>query len=105
MRCLLIILAIFCFSQAKAGVKKEKKSESYAVSGKVVGSGEDLTGVKVMVENKEIIVYTDFEGNFTLDNLRGDKQTISFSLVAYDTKQVVVNANASEELLIKLYSK
>lgn len=105
MRVLLFVLAILFMFQAQAGNKNEKKMRSYSVSGKVVGGEDGLTGVKVMLDNKETVVYTDFDGNFTINNLRGDNHTISFSLIAYDTKEVVVNSNESNSLLIKLYGK
>ena len=57
MRVLLFVLAILFMFQAQAGNKNEKKMRSYSVSGKVVGGEDGLTGVKVMLDNKETVVF------------------------------------------------
>jgi hypothetical protein len=84
---------------------KDKKLRTSSFSGKVLGGGEDLTGVKVILDNKEIIVYTDFDGNFTIENVRAGEHKISFSLVAYKNKEVTVNSINTDQLVINLYGK
>ena len=105
MRVLLIITAFLLVFQANAENKNKKALGSYSISGKVVGGGENLTGVKVVLDDKETIVYTDFDGNFTIENLRGDKHILSLSYVAYNNKEVLITPNASNELVISLYGK
>lgn len=58
------------------------------ISGKVVDhfTGENLTGVKILVMNTDNVVYTDFDGNFTI-YLPADKSaaSIQISYISYET--------------------
>ncbi len=39
-------------------------------------SGEALTGVEVSIEGTDIKVYTDFDGNFEIDNVKPGNLTL-----------------------------
>ena len=77
----------------------------YSISGQVKDMNEFLTGVKIILDGKETIVYTDFEGNFTINNVVEGQHTISFSLVAYDNKEVVFNPSEKKKLVIEMEAK
>lgn len=103
---IIAILFIFCLSSVlHAGNGDKKKMKSFSLSGKVVDNAGSLTGVKVVLDNKEVTVYTDFDGNFTIDNLKEGIHTLSFSMVAYDNKTISFNPSQENILDIKLYGR
>jgi hypothetical protein len=64
------------------------------VRGQVLSSdGEPLPGVAVVVKGTTTGVATDAQGNFTLE-LPGDKATLAFRFIGYETKERAVDANA-----------
>ena len=102
----IFILLIFFFSQSLfAGNEGNKKLKTFSVSGKVLDNTGSLTGVKVVLNNKEVTVYTDFDGNFTINNVKEGLNTISFSMVAYGTKTLSINPSEKSSLEVKLYGK
>ena len=54
------------------------------VSDKV--SGEYLTGVKVRLKGSDIVEYTDFDGQFSFNNLKPGKYTVDVEFISYDSK-------------------
>lgn len=104
MRTLVLIIALLSIVNLNAN-NNDKGLKSYSIRGKVVDHNESLTGVKIMLDNKEVIVYTDFEGNFTINNVLEGEHTISLSLVTYDNKKIVINPKENNQLTIELESK
>ncbi|MCO6500953.1 MAG: carboxypeptidase-like regulatory domain-containing protein [Vicingus serpentipes] len=104
MRILVLVIALFSIVNLSAN-NNEDKLKSFSISGKVLDNKESLTGVKVMLDNKEVIVYTDFEGNFTLQNVIEGEHTLSFSLIAYDDKQITFNTKEASTLEVELKEK
>jgi len=104
MKNLLFILSIV-FATASFANNNNEKLKSFSLSGKVVDNGGSLTGVKVVLDNKEIVVYTDFEGNFSINNVLEGDHVISFSMVAYDTEIIKINPKNRQNINIKLYGK
>lgn len=101
-----VLLTLFIVTGVSANNKnKAKANKNLSVSGKVYSGGEGLTGVKVMLDNEEMTVYTDFDGNFTINNLLPGKHTVSFSMVAYDSKVVTIDPQEENNLSVRLYSK
>ncbi len=101
-----ILLLTLCFTfSAYAGNEKKNKLKTFSVSGKVLDSSGSLTGVKVMLNNKEVTVYTDFDGNFTIQNVKEGTNQISFSMVAYGSKKVSINPAETNNIEVKLYGK
>ncbi len=103
MKTVLSLVLILTISIAFAGNIKDKeqkaKSESsVSISGKIVDSvsKEALTGVKILVEELNQVVYTDFEGNFYIP-VSTDKEIskLKISYISYEEKSVEINAGSS----------
>ena len=105
MRTIVLVIALFSLSTVFGGNNNEDKPKSFSISGKVVDNNESLTGVKVMLDGKEAIVYTDFDGNFTLENVLAGEHTISFSLITYNNKEITLNPTTNNSLEIELETK
>lgn len=75
-----------------------------SVTGSVVdqSTGEELTGVKVQIEDTDVNTYTDFMGNFTLNNLKPGKYDVTVSYVSYEKKTEKVNISIENENKIKI---
>lgn len=72
--------------------------EMVSFSGTVIdfASGEALTGVEVTVEGTDIKVYTDFDGNFEIDNVKPGNYNIIASYISYD-KSLIENFEANKQ--------
>ncbi len=69
--------------------KKEEKSANAvtcSLQGKIMDelTGEALAGVKVKVCGTDLVTYTDFEGNFTYENLAPGKYNLETSFISYE---------------------
>jgi len=104
MRVLILMIALLSIVNVNAN-NNDKELKSYSISGKVLDNQESLTGVRVMLDNKEIIVYTDFEGNFTINNVLEGEHTISLSLVTYNSQEINFNPKENNKLKIELEAK
>jgi len=84
-----IILIFFLFSFIKA-------QDMCFIRGKVTDgeTGEALIGAVVRVENSEplIVSVTDYDGNFSLENVPSDTKKIVISFLSYETK-IINNLN------------
>jgi hypothetical protein len=105
MRTVALVIALFSLTTVFAGNNNGDKLKSFSISGKVVDSNESLTGVKILLDGKETVVYTDFDGNFTIDNVLAGEHTISFSLITYNNKEVTFNPAKENSLEIELETK
>jgi len=105
MRTIILVIALFSLSTVFAGNNNGDKLKSFSISGKVVDSNESLTGVKILLDGKETVIYTDFDGNFTIENVMAGEHTISFSLITYNNKQVTFNASKENSLQVELETK
>lgn len=95
-----IIITLALFSLTALFVMKNNGRK---VSGKVVDSNESLAGVKIVLDER--VVYTDLDGNFTMEDVARGEHRISFSLISYNTKEVTFNTNSDDFLNIKLKTK
>jgi len=100
-----LILMLALTTGLFANNNNENKAKLAVVKGKVLDQQESLTGVKIMVDNVPTTVYTDFDGNFILTNLTQGKHTISFSMVAYESKVIEIDLTESQNIEVKLDSK
>jgi len=74
------------------------------ISGSVIDkiTGESLAGVKVVLQENNEIVYTDFDGNFEFKEILKGKYTIKTDLISYKGKSVVVDLNNSNKVKISV---
>ncbi|MDM1378572.1 SusC/RagA family TonB-linked outer membrane protein [Myroides marinus] len=63
------------------------------LTGKVSDSTAELPGVYVMVKDSNTATITDIDGNFSIEIARG--QTLVFSMMGYQSKQIVYTNQAS----------
>lgn len=105
MKTIAVILSFLALTTVFANNNNEEKPKSFSITGKVVNNSESLTGVKVILDGKETTVYTDFDGNFTINDVLEGNHTLSFSLVAHNNKVVNVNPSRNNSLQIELQEK
>ncbi len=104
MKTLALILTLLSITGLKASSNNGDKLK-FSINGKVVDNSESLTGVAVMLDNKQQIVYTDFEGNFTIDNVLEGEHSLSFSLITYNNKEIIINPKNDNNIKIELETK
>ncbi len=68
-----------------SGTGKATAAQMISISGQVldIQTGEVLTGVEVEIEGIDAKAYTDFDGNFTIDNIAPGKYNLIASLISY----------------------
>ena len=66
--------------------KEPKKIDTTTITGKIVDklTGEALTGVLVKINGTNVASYTDFEGNFSFNNIKQGSYDISVSYISYE---------------------
>lgn len=77
------------------------------ISGKIVDNitGEVLTGVKVEIPGTNLSTYSDFDGNFSFENLSPGNYNISTSLISYNTttfKNIDMSSGKNQAVKISL---
>ena len=80
----LLLGAFLCFGLAKA----------QTVSGTVSDANGPLPGASVLVKGTTNGTQTDFDGNFTLNNVE-DTATLVFSYIGYKTVEIAVNGQST----------
>lgn len=100
----LLLLAAATMFAASDKEKKEKngkneKPETVSVSGTVFdkASGEALAGVLIKVSETDIAVYSDFDGNFTLENIKSGEHKIETTLISYKATTQKIEAGTPGE--------
>lgn len=104
MKQILSLLVVSMLALSLMAANEDSKKESVdatsttvnIIKGKVVDkiTGEALAGVSVKL-NDNTTVYTDFEGNFTL-NITQSRAKICLSLISYASTEVEINRNSKE---------
>ena len=103
------ILAVFLV-QAKEKETKTGESESTAavvLKGTVADeiSGEVLVGVEIKLEGTDLKTYSDFDGNFSFDNVKQGEYNVIANYISYEKKTETLKVSPNEnELKIKLHS-
>ncbi|MDE5422242.1 carboxypeptidase-like regulatory domain-containing protein [Ancylomarina sp. DW003] len=106
------LLILGLASQAKNivtpnGDKKVETAElatinTTSLSGVVLDNetGETLTGVAIRFEGSDEVVYTDFDGNFKIDNIVPGNYNILSNYISYsDNKLKNVNVNGQNNVI------
>ncbi|MDX9928352.1 MAG: carboxypeptidase-like regulatory domain-containing protein [Bacteroidales bacterium] len=97
--CLLAGTVVMANEDGKKDKDKDRNAiETISISGRITDrqSGEGLAGVVIRVEESDIAVYTDFEGNFSISATPGS-YTIKTSLISYETRTIIINADKTKE--------
>ncbi len=86
---LLLFGAFICFSAVSA----------QTVSGTVTDSSGPLPGASVVVKGTTNGTQTDFDGNFTIDNV-DSSATLVFSYIGYSTQEIAVNGQGTINVIL-----
>ncbi len=105
---LVFTISIFAVQAKEKDSKTNNDAENTAavvISGNVADkkSGEALVGVEVKIEGTDMKTYTDFDGNFSFNNLKPGEYKVVTSYISYQKKTDVVNISSKENnLKVKL---
>ncbi len=94
----LVFLFVLCTSLTLLAFVNQVP-DKVAIHGQVVDklTGEPLAGACITTAGSSRAVYTDFDGNFTLEQAAGS--TLNISLISYEAAQVQAN---SSKLVVEL---
>ncbi|MDX9906360.1 MAG: carboxypeptidase-like regulatory domain-containing protein [Bacteroidales bacterium] len=100
----IVVLATFGIA-AFADNNPDLTPKSVKITGQVIDkvNQEALAGALVKVEGTDIEVYTDFDGNFSIEGITPDKYTLKCSLISYTEceKEICIDT-AGETVEIEL---
>ncbi|MBS3771086.1 MAG: carboxypeptidase-like regulatory domain-containing protein [Bacteroidales bacterium] len=89
--------------------KDNNTTMTTSLKGQVVdeSTGEALTGVKLMINGKDVSTYTDFDGHFTFQGLKPGEYAIETSFISYKNEiynDVTLNLDEQNEVILKMKS-
>ena len=94
---------------AKENETKNASTTDNAASVVLVGSisdansGESLVGVEVKIEGTDLKTYTDFDGNFTFNNVKPGEYKVVANYISYKPVAETLEASTkNNELKLKL---
>ena len=98
-----LMLSVSLFANIDGDVKTTK------ITGKVIDkiTGEALVGVCVKIENTELSVYTDFDGNFEIKGLKPGNYNFTTNYISYSKSyhsNVNIDFDSPNKLTVKLSS-
>ncbi len=95
------------FAVGKNENKKENAKETHVISGKVVDkfSGEPLVGAEVKLEGMNKSTFTDFDGNFSFQDIKHNEVKIKAALISYKPGTDNIALNDTEEKVVIQMSK
>ncbi len=109
---LLVLITLVAFTtniinkeNSKEATVSETSFNHFSLKGKVLdlSSGEALAGVEVKLEGYNQKVYTDFDGNYSFNNLKPGKYNVIASYISYNKSYIEkLNLSSNEDLNIKL---
>lgn len=94
-----ICISLFTLGASASEMAKES-TMTFSVSGKVldIATGEALAGVKVEIEETSTFTYSDFEGNFYINNLYPGSYQLKTSYISYEKGKIFIDLeNQNEE--------
>ena len=105
---LLIFMILGVNAKEKEGNPVDaENTASVVLTGSVADekSGESLVGVEVKIEGTDLATYTDFDGNFSFENVKPGEYKLVTNYISYqkDTKTLDVSSE-NNEVKIKLQS-
>ena len=77
------------------------------MTGKVIdmATGETLAGVTVELDGTGKSVFSDFDGNFTFENLKPGEYNLILSLISYEKNETKVDLSKLKEGEVKVMLK
>jgi hypothetical protein len=102
---IIALVSVVSFVNAEKKSNEAKETASVApvtlatITGKVFDkqTGETLTGVCVQIEELGLTTYTDFDGNFTVPNVKPGSYTVKTKMISYcEVTQKKLNVNTNE---------
>jgi hypothetical protein len=107
MRTALILIFFFSFFLIQAKDPEPSNIQSLSsITGQITdqSTGEGLPGVALVIAGSDIKVYTDFDGNFTFNNITPGEYTIIAEYVSYRKRIIRAVKTGQVFNLIKLQS-
>lgn len=91
----------------ESSAKKASKKTTTLVQGQVMDltSGESIAGAEVKIKGSTKRTYTDFDGNFSFQNMEPGNYDIIVSYISYNKsllEDIEVTSGQSENLRVKL---
>ena len=109
MKKVIVLVVALCigltFTYAENDENNGNSAATINMSGIVIdkNTGETLAGVMVSLDNTDKYVFSDFDGNFTFEDLKPAEYSLTFSLISYEKNEMKVDLNKSkEEIKVKL---
>ncbi|PLX01250.1 MAG: hypothetical protein C0594_13595 [Marinilabiliales bacterium] len=99
------------FSSFAENIKDNNNSEAPVanamITGKVVdqATGEALAGVAIKLNEDDVVVYTYFEGNFTIENPAAGQVDITADFISYESKHLKEISVKSQKNTIRVELK
>jgi len=99
-----MVLAESSNEEKESAKKTESAVMTTSISGKVFDkiTGETLAGVKVSIDGTENNVYSDFDGNFEISNIKPGNHKITASYISYKERKESIDVNIEKSNDIKL---
>ncbi|MCU4165326.1 beta-sandwich domain-containing protein [Carboxylicivirga caseinilyticus] len=102
----LLFIGVNSFANNKDNKKDADASTSAitSLSGIITdeATGENLAGVKVILEGTDQVAYTDFDGIFTFDNVKKGTYTLKSDYISYADKKTTIDTKKDTKVAIKL---
>nr|WP_321406941.1 DUF2012 domain-containing protein [uncultured Carboxylicivirga sp.] len=102
----LLFIGVNSFANNKDNKKDADASTSAitSLSGIITdeATGENLAGVKVILEGTDQVAYTDFDGIFTFDNVEKGTYTLKSDYISYADKKTTIDTKKDTKVAIKL---
>ncbi len=103
---LIVFLAFTLFTNPELETLHSKEVEKVQFSGTVIEdiSGEPLPGASITVKEINQEIYTDFDGNFTIEDLAPGTYNLEVSFVSFEKKELkdLQISNEHNSMLIRL---
>lgn len=94
-------------SDTKTKTNDTENTATMMLSGSIADelSGESLVGVEVKIEGTDLKTYTDFDGNFSFENVKPGEYKLVANYISYEKKSEVLKVDSKEnDIKIKLQS-
>jgi hypothetical protein len=101
---LMVMSSTFCFAENNPDETMKKAT----VTGKVIDkvTGESLAGVLVGIKGSDIKVYSDLDGNFTINSIEPGNYTLEVNYISYSANEVQnISCSAGKNLSVSIEIK